>query len=634
LADASLEQLLNTPVTSVSKKEQALARTAAAVFVISQDDIRRSGADTIPDLLRMVPGVQVAQINANSWAVSIRGFNQKYSNKLLVLVDGRSLYAIGFGGVYWDQVDIPLRDIERIEVIRGPGASVWGANAVNGVIDIITKSSKATKGGYAEAGGNSDGGAQGHVRYGDAAGTNGAYRASADASRFGDSILPGGDSAHDSWFRSRAGFRSDWDVTPSDSLTVEGSGFVSRAGALRFSGYLALPTDTIFGQNTNSAGADLLARWTHTSPQGAESSLQVFYDHFRRDDSGVPEVQSTFDMEFQRHAELGAHQDVVWGFGYRASSTAFGAGYPVALHPPIRVDSLASAFFQDEIRLSNRFWLTVGSKLEHNDYTGFEFEPNARLAYTPSKNHTLWASASRAIRQPTRLETGVSLTMDTVPVAPGLVYTLTLIGNTSFRSEELRDFEAGYRGQLSKNVSVDVDSFFSLYKHLSGFEQLPIAIVPGPVTQFQIPFMYSNGTHAIDYGGEASLNWAPVSRWRIAAGYSMLHMNVTAAPGDTYSVNANTYAPVNSFQLRSSLTLTRRLEWNQSFYWSQTLINGAVPSHARLDSRLEYRLSESVAVALSGQNLLSPGFMEFGNLEQYVGSLAPRTVTGKVTWTF
>jgi iron complex outermembrane receptor protein len=236
LADASLEQLLSTPVTSVSKKEEKLARTAASVFVISQDDIRRSGATNIPDVLRMVPGVEVAQIDSNAWAVTIRGFNHRYSNKVLVLVDGRSVYAPGFSGVYWDQIDMPLEDIDRIEVIRGPGASVWGANAVNGVINVITKSSKATKGGLASATASSEGDASGMVRYGGDIGTGGSYRAFSKSSTFAASDLPDGSPGHDGWTRIHGGFRSDWNLSQADTLTVQGDArFCERIGYFRAS---------------------------------------------------------------------------------------------------------------------------------------------------------------------------------------------------------------------------------------------------------------------------------------------------------------------------------------------------------------------------------------------------------------
>src|SRR3984957_8418914 len=313
LADASLEQLLSTPVTSVSKKEEKLARTAASVFVINQDDIRRSGAANIPDVLRMVPGVEVAQIDGNAWAVTIRGFNQRYSNKVLVLVDGRSVYAPGFSGVYWDQIDMPLEDIDRIEVIRGPGASVWGANAMNGVINIISKSSKATKGGVVSASGSTQGDPSSMVRYGGDIGTGGSYRAFAKTSAYGSSQLPDSTPGHDAWSSLHSGFRSDWDLTPSDTLTVQGDLFSNRESETRSRWFITEPFDTPFAQNMDAAGGNLLARWTHTFANGSDTSVQTYYDQFQRNDPEQPDRERTLDIDFQHHLAVGSQRDIVWG---------------------------------------------------------------------------------------------------------------------------------------------------------------------------------------------------------------------------------------------------------------------------------------------------------------------------------
>ncbi len=415
LADASLEQLLNTQVTSVSKKEEKLARAAASVFVINQDDIRHSGATNIPDLLRMVPGVEVAQINGNAWAVTIRGFNQRYSNKVLVLVDGRSVYAPGFSGVYWDQIDMPLEDIDRIEVIRGPGASVWGANAVNGVINIITKSSKATKGGLVSATASTEGNASGMVRYGGDIGTDGSYRAFAKSSTYAASEAPNGSPGYDGWSSLHSGFRSDWDLSPADTLTVQGDLFSNRESELRNRWFINEPSDPAFAQNMDAAGGNLLARWTHTFANGSDTSVQAYYDQFQRNDAEQPDRERTLDVDFQHHFAVGSRQDIVWGVGYRSETTYLPVGYEISATPPRRVDPLYSAFFQDEIKIASNVWLTLGSKIEHNAYTGFEYEPNARISWAPDARQTLWASASKAIRQPSRLETGVGLELGSTP---------------------------------------------------------------------------------------------------------------------------------------------------------------------------------------------------------------------------
>jgi iron complex outermembrane receptor protein len=635
LADASLEQLLNTPVTSVSKKEQKLARTAASVFVISQDDIRRSGATNIPDVLRMVPGVEVAQIDSSTWAVTIRGFNQRYGNKVLVMVDGRSVYTPTFSGVYWDQIDLPLEDIDRIEVIRGPGASVWGANAMNGVIDIITKSSKSTKGGLVSATGSTRGDGSGMSQYGGDIGSSGSYRAFAKYSDTAGSGLPNGSPGHDGWSRLNSGFRSDWDLSAADTLTVQGDLFSNRESESRTQWFIAEPGDAPFTQKMDAAGGDLLARWTHTFANGSDSSLKVYYDQFRRDDI-IPDLERTVDVDFQHHVSVGSRNDIVWGLGYRSQNVTLPPGYEISATHPVRTDALYSAFFQDEIQLASTVWLTLGSKLEHNAYTGFEFEPNARIAWAPDARQTLWASASKAISQPSQLETGVGIELGSQPLGPGLAESVQLVPNPHFLSEQVRDYETGYRRQWDKRLSLDADVFLSFYRDLSTFEPQAPVFVPGPISVLEIPIAYGNKGRATDYGGELSLNWSVNSRWRIGPGYSLIHINYWLEPssGDVYTVSLSGNTPRNTIQMRSSVNLTPRLEWDQTVYWSQGFPNGTIPSHARVDTRLAWKAGESVEVSLTGQNLLRPSFLEFGDFEEVVGTEAPRSLIGKITWRF
>jgi iron complex outermembrane receptor protein len=635
LADASLEQLLNTPVTSVSKKEQKLARTAASVFVISQEDIRRSGATNIPDVLRMVPGVEVAQIDSSTWAVTIRGFNQRYSNKVLVMVDGRSVYTPTFSGVYWDQIDLPLEDIDRIEVIRGPGASVWGANAVNGVIDIITKSSKATKGGLVSATGSTQVDGSGMSQYGGDIGSSGSYRAFAKYSDTAESELPNGSPGHDGWSRLNSGFRSDWDLSAADTLTVQGDLFSNRESESRTLWFIAEPGDTPFTQRIDAAGGDLMAQWTHAFANGSDTSLKVYYDQFRRNDL-IPDLERTVDLDFQHHLSVGSRQDVVWGFGYRAQDVSLPTGYAISAANPARTVSLYSAFLQDEIQVASTVWLTLGSKLEHNAYTGFEFEPTARIAWAPDARQTLWASASKAIRQPSQLETGVSLELGSQPLGPGLAESVQLVPNPHFLPEQVRDYETGYRRQWNKRLSLDADVFLSFYRDLETFEPQAPVFIPGAVSVLEIPVAYGNKARATDYGAELSLNWSVNSRWRISPGYSLVHINYSLDPssGDTFSVPLSGNTPRNMIQMRSSIKLTRRLEWDQTVYWSQAFANGTIPSHTRVDTRLAWKVGESVEVSLTGQNLLRPDFLEFGDFEQVVGTEAPRALIGKIAWRF
>jgi len=637
LSRMDLEDLMNVKVTSVSKREQKLSRTAAAVFVINQEDIRRSGATSIPDLLRMAPGVDVEQIDANAWAISIRGFNARYSNKVLVLIDGRTVYTHSFSGVFWDQIDMPLENIDRIEVIRGPGATVWGANAVNGVISIFTKSSKDTKGGLASAVAGSQLHALGLAQYGGKLGGRGAYRAFGKFFAIGNSALPGGSPANDRWMRGHGGFRTDWDLSGRDTLMLQGSLFANTANQTRRSGFIATPFDSTFDEHLNAAGGDVLARWNHTLAGGSQTSLQTYYDTYRRTDMAVPETSRTFDLDFQHHVSPGGRHEIVWGLGYRASKAALAPGYAIAFSPPSQTDNLFSGFLQDEIRVLDSLWLTAGCKFEHNPYTGLELEPSLRLVWSPgSARHTLWAAASKANRQPARSDTAIVTDLQSSTIAPGVVQVMRLFGNPHMKDEEIRDYELGYRAEISKNFSLDVATFLSFYRNLQTTEpQLPKIILGTPL-QIEIPLLWENRVHATDYGGEASLNWDVSHRWRISPGYSYLHATLRADPGSQglAQFNLATGFPQNMFQVRSQVNLPWRTEFDQSLYYTARLPGGSIPGHARLDVRLARRLGESAELSVVGQNLLRARTTEYGDSYGLVGTQAVRSVYGKITWRF
>jgi iron complex outermembrane receptor protein len=607
------------------------------VFVIGPDDIRRSGARNLPDLLRMAPGVDVAQIDANAWAITIRGFNSRYSNKVLVLVDGRSVYTPSFSGVYWDQLEMPLENIERIEVVRGPGGSVWGANAVNGVINIITKPSKATQGGLATAEAGTQGTAAGLAQYGATAGQNATYRAFTRYSRTGDSILADGSNAADGWSRIEGGFRSDWAVSKSDSLTVEGDLFANRGGQTRYQLFTPLPSDVPFAQRTDAAGGNVLAEWTHTFAGGSDTSVRAYFDTYRRDDLGEPESQKTVNVDFQHHFTSGDRHDVVWGLGYRVIRSGVPAGYQTALNPPFQSDQLYSGFVQDEIRIAPKVWLTPGIRLEHNAFTGFEFEPSVRLAWAPTNRQTLWASASRAIRQPSREEMDVDVTIAAIPLNPFTEVVSRLSGNLKFRSEEFRDVEVGYRRQWTRNLSLDIATFLGSYRHLSTIEPQAMVITASPAGVLILaPVLYSNQSHASTYGAEVAVNYNIAPRWRISPGYSFerIDAELDAGSHDTTSLSQDGTTPAHQFQFRSAVSLSRKLDWEQTVYWYGGLTNHTMGSHARLDSRIALKLGEHNEFSVVGQNLLRPGLLEYGNAFELVGSQVQRAIFGKLTWSF
>lgn len=637
LTKASLEDLLNTQVTSVSKKDQKLLTAGAAIFVISQEDIRRSGATNIPDLLRMVPGVDVAQIDANSWAISIRGFNDLYADKVLVLIDGRSVYRSTFSGVSWDEMDMPLEDIDRIEVIRGPGGTVWGANAANGVINIITKSSKDTKGGLVSAGTGSEALATGLVQYGGSIGSSGTYRVFAKYFDIGSSSLASGGHAADSWHGFHEGFRSDWTLSSKDTLTVEGDSVVTREGqtlsnVINFNTLPAV-TPTLDDRIQYNSG-DFLGRWDHLLSNGSDMTLQVYDDYYFRDAQGLRETGKTIDLDFQHHVNIGSRNDLVWGLGYRAVTTDFARGFNVDFLPNHRTDNLFSVFVQDQIRLTNSLSLVVGSKFENNAYTGYESEPSAQLVWQATDHHTLWASAAKAVRQPARRDLGLLVDAAIIPLDNGGVGVLQLMGTPNPKAEQIRDFEIGHRAQITKRLSVDSTVFLSLYHHLTSSEPLaPVFTVADGQPLLIFPVIFDYKAYAHNYGAEFFATWNITDRLKISPGFSMLHLNAKEDPGSPGAPLENPgNSPRHEFEIRSLFNVTRRLEWDSSLSFVGSLIG--VPSYARLDTRLGWHVGESVELSVAGQNLLSPRHAEF--LDEYfiTQTQIERSVVAKVTWRF
>jgi iron complex outermembrane receptor protein len=635
LSQASLEDLMNIQVTSVSKKEQKLSKTGAAIFVITQEDIRRSGATNIPDLLRLAPGVDVARVDANRWAISIRGFNDQHADKVLVLIDGRSVYSPSFSGVFWDMVDVPLEDIERIEIIRGPGGTVWGANAVNGVINIITKSAMETKGGLISVGGGSDDHADSLVQYGGGIGQNGDYRIFGKFFDVGNSVFPAGQEAADGWLAGHAGFRSDWNVSPHDWLTVQGDFLKtdeSQTIATLFSN--ALPITETFNDPIQATAGNILARWNHTLPSGSQMSLQAYDDYSRHLDQGFLDEQNTVDLDFQDHVAWGSRNDVVWGLGARVIDSNYGVGYDFTIVPNHRFDRLYSGFLQDQLKLSDSLSLTMGSKLEHNDFTGFEVEPSLQLVWTPTERQTVWLSAARAIREPSPLDDGLQLDAASIPLGSSFEL-VRAVGNPEMKAEELRDFEIGYRAQAGRRVSLDVAVFGSIYRNLeTTVPQAPYsATTPQGLSYLVLPELAENGPPARTYGAEFSANWNLMEHWRISPGYSYFLMhydgdssNITPQPGAS---------PNHQFQVRSLLDLPHHLEWDNTLGYVSKLAVGNIPAYARLDSRLGWRVGEFFELSVVGQNLFTPTHVEFSDTvypTRY--TLVERSVFGKVTWRF
>jgi len=628
---------MNIEVVSVSRKEQKLSKTGAAVFVITQDDIRRSGAANIPDVLRMAPGVNVARVDANAWAISIRGFNSRYSNKILVLIDGRSVYSPVFSGVYWDQIDVPLEDIERIEVIRGPGGTAWGANAVNGVINIITMNSKATQGALVVAGaGSQESGSL--AQYGGKAGSVGTWRAFSRYSNTESSVNPAGGRAADGWHAFHEGFRADLEPSARDKVMVQGDLFSNGEGQT-LTTVLSnnLPTVATFNAPISPNGGDFQARWDHALQNGSETSLNVYYNRLNRGDFGGEIRDSSIDIDFQHHVALNARNDVVWGLAYRVTSDNLSAGYSTQFSPAKRTDSLYSGFVQDEIKLAESAWFTIGTKLEHNAYTGLEYEPSAQFVWTPTARQTIWLSASQAIRQPARVDTDLQQDVAITPLPGGTFGVVEYISKANIQAEQLRDYEVGYRAQLTKRFSLDIATFRSYYRQLeTTVPGDPFFVLTPEPPHIVIPLYLEGGARARTYGGEAFATWNVNSRWRLSPGYSLIHMRVIpdafaavstaeAAPGDT---------PKHQIQLRSAFALRPNVDWDTSVYYVGVLNDGPIPGYTRLDTQLRWRIREPIEFSITGQNLLTARHSEFGDAFGVDHTQVQRSVLAKITWRF
>jgi len=647
LTDLSIEALMEMEITSVSRKSQTLANTAAAVFVISQDDIRRSGATTIPDLLRMVPGVQVARIDANKWAVSIRGGNGRFANKLQVLKDGRSVYTPLFSGVFWETQDTTLEDIERIEVIRGPGAAMWGANAVNGVINIITKHAVDTRGGLASAGAGSSENAFGTLRYGFKPAENSDLRLYAKHVDRNEGVLASGTAANDAWHLTTGGFRLDHQATKDDDLTLQGDFHTGRMNETYTLYRLPTPGDPSFSftqPSTSTAwGGNLLTRWQRTLSETDNLSLQVYYDHYQRDLFILGEKRNTVDLDFQHRFALGSRHDILWGLSYRFSQDALTSSQVLAMTSSSKGTNLYSIFLQDEIvLLPDTLKLIIGSRIEHNDYTGFEIQPNGRLIWTPSPRQTFWGSISRAVRTPTRAERDIRYTYLTLPagaVGNPLPLRVEIDGTQSFNSETLLAYEAGYRTELTSQLSLDLALFFNQYDHLRVRQSGSLSLESPTNLALRYPLV--NDMHGHSYGAELATTWRPYEWCRLQAGYHFLRSVMyldQGSPDDVNRANAAEGAPRHQLTLRTGFDLGRQVEldlWLRAVDQVDSIDSVRIPGYVTMDARIAWKPLKNLELALIGQNLFQRRHPEY--IPEFINTTAsevPRSVYGKVTWNF
>lgn len=637
LTQVSIENLMNMEVSSASKKDEKVLQTAAAVFVITQEDIRRSGATNIPGLLRMVPGLDVAQIDASDWAVSSRGFNGRFANKLLVLIDGRSLYSPDFAGVFWQAQNLMLEDIERIEVIRGPGATLWGANAVVGVINILTKKAQDTQGGLLTAGGGMQERGFTGARYGMSDGENLAYRFYGNYFNRGEFQNAAGQDSGDDWNGLRSGTRIDWKPSLNDEVLVEGDVYRDATETQTNVASFTAPFNSTPLIETTYAGGDVMGRWTHSYSPRSEFSLQMYYDNFSRDDVSLNGEVQVFDIEFQDRLPLGARQDLIWGASYRTTTDSTSTNSTISFDPPSLRTNLSSIFLQDEIAIiPNRLWFTPGIRFEDSPYTGYQAEPSGRLLWSVSKNQSLWISTAQAERTPQRAERGLHDVTAVFPGPGGSLTSVDLFGGAGAGDEDMIDYEAGYRAQVTKGISLDVTTFYDNYKDLQ--TQEPGAPFPSanPVPHIVVPVFYANEMHGTGYGGEISAGWKPISHWKLDAGYSFLKQVLRLNPGsqDPAALLTAGDNPRNQFQLRSQLNLPHRTELDTSVYYVGKLLDQSVPAYTRVDLRVGWHARESLDLDFVGQDLLAPRHLEFLSNTGVVPSYVTRRVFARLTWRF
>ncbi len=622
---------LDLEVSTVSRQESTVGKSAAAVFVITNEMIRRSGVRSIPEALRMAPGVEVARVDASKWAISIRGFNTQFANKLLVQIDGRTVYTPTFGGVYWDVQDVLLEDVERIEVIRGPGAAVWGANAVNGVINILTKSSRETQGMFGEVGGGTEERSFAGFRYGGQLSKEATYRVYGKWFERDQGFDPDGGAADD-WRSGRGGYRVDWNASCCDLITIQGDAYRGEAG-----GQYIYPTRApvtpvapfyfrIVDEQVPLAGFNQIVRWTHELSDESDWTLQTYYDRTERTTvvEGFREDRDTVDLDFQHRFRLGDAHGIVWGCGYRNTRDRFdfpADGFPIHFTPERRADDLFSYFIQDEVTLRDELlYLTGGAKFQHNDYTGFELQPTVRLLLTPTERQTIWASVSRAVRTPTR--TDDDLTLFTLPAAfapfpPGggalAPVFPRILGDRGLGSEQVVAYEIGMRAQATDRLSWDLALFLNDYRALRTVRPTGLSVDPTIPAYFADQILDEDGT-GLGYGFEPVLTYRASDRWTVSGAYSFLRLELDEATGEGDSAR-------NRLYVQSSHDLGNFWQFDLMGRYVDTLVGQGVPSYLVMDARLAWRPTREFELFVVGRNLLDRAHPEFGD-DLFGGSFA------------
>jgi iron complex outermembrane receptor protein len=628
LENLTLEQLVNVKVTSVSKQATDLFTSAAAISVITQDDIRRNGFTSIPDALRLVPGMDVGQINASQWAVSSRGFNSQFADYLLVLVDGRSVYTPAYSGVVWEVQDMVTEDLDRIEVIRGPGAALWGENAVNGVINIITKSARETQGAVVSTSFGTDDQSIASLQYGGQLTSNLFYRAFLKFESEDGFQNTAGNRMPDGWDALHGGTRFDWEPNRNDRFTFQGDYLAANTGATVQSPLLTPPYVTNFSGATPQSDGSVTGRWTHDFSSTSQLALQMYYDHSVTAEAQLKSTVDVFDLDLQHHFALGERQDIVWGAGFRDSENDSPPSFNLTLYPERSYTQIYNVFAQDDVAvIQDRLHVILGTKFDHDTYSGFELEPNGRLLWTPSEKQTIWTAVSRAVSTPAQIDEASRYNESAFPSAHGPVL-VTLFGNPNFQTEQLLAYELGYRLIPSPGWSFDLAGYYNVYHGVEAYQMGTPYFQAAPVPHLVIPETAENLLSGNTYGAELSAQWKPVDYWRLTASYSWLHMKLE--PSDLTAGDSPQY----QFQIHSYLDLSRNIDFSSGVYYVSSLPDQDVASYVRFDLGINWRVNESWELGVFGQNLLDSGHVEFGNYRTPALTEIPRSIYAKITFRF
>ena len=620
LVKMSLEELMNIDITTVSKKEEKLFESPAAVYVITPEDLRGSGARNIPDALRTVPGMQVVKINANKWSATTRGFANLFANKLLVLIDGRSVYSPLFSGVFWDTQDLVLEDVEQVEVVRGPGGALWGANAVNGIINIITKKARDTQGGWAQMGGGTEERGFATVRYGGRLGEQAYYRVYGKYFTRDASVDSAGQPGEDDWRVLRTGGRIDWELSAQNSLILQGNVYDGEIGQpLSITTSLSPPyVQTIFA-DSHVSGGSVLGRWERTVSDRSGLALQLYYDRSARNEYVLQSVVHNTDIDFQHRFRPIQRQEIVWGLGYRFTTDDLDGSFSMSFDPPSRHVHLFSGFVQDDISLAReRLRLTLGSKFEHNSYTGLEWQPNVRFWWSPVSRNAFWGAVSRAVRTPSRGENAVRASAWVLPpdsLFAGAPLTLVrFMGDRDVVSETVLAFDLGYRTRLRDGFSLDLAAFYNRYGSLFTNElDLQSFEILSPPSHLVVPIRIDNKAKGKTYGVELAADWQVRDTWRLRTAYTYFQMDLEVAE-DSFDTVTETFAgenPIHQLSVRSYQDLSAILRLDVTGRYVDDLPRLDIGHYLTFDIHLGWHPSNGLELSLVGQNLLDSPHPEF-----------------------